>query len=176
MHLNLPNSFFGFYSASYKATLDLMNAWLQGAQRVRKLQLEHIGVALSDYQNNGTQSDPVRDAFNLQAMQQAVVRCQVQRGTAIWSDMVNTLRQNQFELADQMRNQAHQLAEVTCQSINEMPLAILPPPVASSLHAIIKTASMEMRNAQERTQACMGMSGLHHAPRQQPTLLQVEQP
>ena len=177
MNLNLPNPLFGFYSASYKAGLNLMSVWLQGAQRVRQHQLEHIDAALADYERIGTPSDLVRDAPDLLAVQQTLVRNQVQRGTAFWCDLGSTLRQNQFKLADHLRSQAQQMAEALCQSISEMPVALLPQPVASSLHAVIKTASIEMRNAQDRTQATMdGMSGHRDAPQQQPTVLQAEQP
>ncbi len=162
MNLNVPNPLFVFYSAVHKVGVDLMSTWLQGVQRVRQHQLDLIGAALSDYEQIGTQSESVGDACELQAMQQALVRSHIQRGTAYWYGLGHTLRQNQFELAEQMRSRALQMAESLCQSINEMPAAILPQPVASSLNAVINAASVDLSNAQEQAQAAMdGMTGRH---------------
>ncbi|MEO7128962.1 MAG: hypothetical protein ABI040_08905 [Rhodoferax sp.] len=162
MSLNLPDSLFSFYSTGHNAGLDLINTWLRGAQRVRQHQLDQIGAALSDDEYFGTQSDSVRDASGLPAMQQALVRSQIERSTAYWWGLFNTLRQNQLELAEQIRSVTLQMTESLCQSISEMPAAILPVPMASSLNEVIHAASAGLSNAQEPAQAAMnGITGSH---------------
>ena len=162
MSLNLPDSSFGFYSACHKTGMDLINTWLRGAQRVRQHQLDQIGAALSDHERIGVPSDPVRDASAVQTMQQALVSSQIERGAAYWWGLVNTTCQTQLELADQMRSSTLQMAESLCQSINEMPAAILPVPVASSLNGVIRAATLNLSNAQERAQADVdGITGSH---------------
>ncbi len=165
MNFNLPHPLFAFYSTGHKAGLDLMSTWLQGVQRVRQHQLEQVGAALADCERISTQSDPVRDASGLQAVQQALVRSHIERGTAYWYGLLDALHQNRLEWAEQMRSRMLQMAESLCQGINEMPAAIFPVPVASSLNAVIHAASVELSNAQERAQAAMdGMTGTHREP------------
>ena len=168
MSLNLPDSLFGFYSAGHKAGLDFINTWLRGAQRVRQHQLNQIGAALSDYERIGTQLEAVHDGSEWQAMQQELVRSHIERGTAYWYGLLNTLRENQLEWTEQMRSRMLQMTESLCQSINEMPVAILPVPVASSLNGIIHAASVNLSNVQQQAQAAMdGMTG-HHRGRATP--------
>lgn len=160
--MSVHDPLFNFYSVSHRAGLGLINTWLQGAQRVRQHQLEQIGAALSDYEHISRRSDVMHDASEWQVMQQALVGRHIEKGMTYWAGLITTLGQNQIELAQEMRSRALQVTECLCQSVGEVPPAVLPQFVASSLKTAFNAASVGLPNSQEQARVALdAMAGGH---------------
>ncbi len=152
-----------FYSAGLKQGLDFNQLLLQGAQRVRRYQMEQIDAALSECAALSEQVDAAsnQDPSNqdpLHALWSSVAYRPVDRTINYWNGLCSVLAQNQIELAGECRSQVQHLAGGFMQRPEVAPAAVSDP-MATTLKMMALMARSKLGNAPPRGPNGAGLNG-----------------
>lgn len=153
--MNLSDSSLGFYRTALNFGLDCNNVLLQGAQRVRRYQIEQIDAALADYNGLSKKLEKSPTQEQLMAIGSDLAGNQRERCMGYWSGLSEALRQNQLELAGLFQSQALEFTDGLKQQLGETPTA-MPEPVAATLKMVTEVMHNTLAAAQQQVENGFG--------------------
>jgi hypothetical protein len=137
--MNLSEPSLSYYRMALKWGLDFNNTLLQGAQHVRRYQMEQIDAAMAQSATFSQDLEAASSQDELVAVGTQLTSGQWRRTMDYWGGLSNALGQNQVELLGAVQARALELADGLKQGLDEAPAAI-PEPIASTLKLVAEVA------------------------------------
>lgn len=110
-----------FYRASLKATVDMMRASLEGAERLRSQQLAAVNGALAANTKLAAEISGANSFEQLMALQTKLVAVQAEAVMGYWSSLGQAAVENQAEMSKRVQTQVAQIGDTFRDSLKAVP-------------------------------------------------------
>ncbi|WP_309683620.1 hypothetical protein [Polaromonas sp.] len=137
-----------FYRTALNFALEYNHVLLQGAQRVRRYQIEQIDAAMADYGKLSRKLDQAFNSEQLLTTGPELAVGQLERSLGYWNGLSSLLGQNQLELAGVFQSRTAELADSVKQQLDQASGAI-PVPLAATLNRVAEVVHNTLITAQQ---------------------------
>ncbi|MGH8677616.1 MAG: TIGR01841 family phasin [Burkholderiales bacterium] len=118
---NPQEQFLDFYRAGLKATLDMMKASYEGAERLRSQQLEAINSALAANTQLAAEISGANSVEQLMALQTKLAGVQAEAVIGYWRSLGQAAVENQAETSKRVQAQVAQIGDSFRDSLKAVP-------------------------------------------------------
>ena len=118
---NPQEQFLDFYRTGLKATLDLLRASLEGAERLRSQQLAAVNTALAANTKLAAEISGADSVEQLMALQTRLAAIQAETAVGYWSSLGQAAVENQAEMSKQLQSQIVQIGDSFRDSLKIAP-------------------------------------------------------
>ena len=113
--------FLDFYRAGLKATVEMMRASLEGAERLRSQQLAAVSSALAANTTLAAEISGANSVEQLMALQTKLAGVQAEAVMGYWSSIGQAAVENQAEMSKQVQAQVGQIGDSFRDSLKAVP-------------------------------------------------------
>jgi len=117
----MNDQLYELYRAGLQSTIDVMDTYLCGAERLRTQQIQAIKDNLADHVETVKEIKSADNMETLHAIQTDLAWRQLEKAVAYWNSVCSTANQNQMDIVRQSEMKALEFTDCVCKSLEDAP-------------------------------------------------------